>query len=123
MRSVDGFRWHAEVFARPGQTRLLTEEPMRVSDDVVPVAALSEAVMYAGVATQTVGVYPDTRKAELRDALACAGVQRVVSLGGAGGKHRPLPRRLLPAATAHALGERRVSLRNVARGRKFCRRS
>ncbi|MEV2214202.1 hypothetical protein AB0H86_22610 [Streptomyces sp. NPDC050997] len=39
---------------------------------------------YAGVATQTVGVYPDSRKAELRDALACAGVQRVVSLGGAG---------------------------------------
>ncbi|MFE7841529.1 acyl-CoA reductase [Streptomyces sp. NPDC057474] len=53
--------------------------------DVVPVAELSEAVRYAGVATQTVGVYPDIRKAELRDALACAGVQRVVSLGGAGG--------------------------------------
>ncbi len=53
--------------------------------DVVPVGALSEAVAHAGVATQTVGVYPDTRKAELRDALACAGVQRVVSLGRAGG--------------------------------------
>lgn len=53
--------------------------------DVVPVTALSEAVAHAGVATQTVGVYPDTRKAELRDALACAGVQRVVSLGRAGG--------------------------------------
>ncbi|WP_405856568.1 long-chain-fatty-acyl-CoA reductase [Streptomyces sp. NBC_01515] len=53
--------------------------------DVVPVAELREAVAYAGVATQTVGVYPDTRKAELRDALACAGVQRVVSLGKAGG--------------------------------------
>ncbi|MCX4431808.1 MULTISPECIES: acyl-CoA reductase [Streptomyces] len=34
---------------------------------------------------QTVGVHPDTRKAEPRDALACAGVQRVVSLGRAGG--------------------------------------
>ncbi|WP_411150930.1 acyl-CoA reductase [Streptomyces sp. A30] len=53
--------------------------------DVVPVGGLSEAVAHAGVATQTVGVYPDARKAELRDALACAGVQRVVSLGGAGG--------------------------------------
>ncbi|MET7480577.1 acyl-CoA reductase [Streptomyces sp. NPDC005648] len=53
--------------------------------DVVPVSDLSEAVAHAGVATQTVGVYPDTRKPELRDALACAGVQRVVSLGGAGG--------------------------------------
>ncbi|MFF7984235.1 acyl-CoA reductase [Streptomyces sp. NPDC007901] len=53
--------------------------------NVVPVAALSDAVAHAGVATQTVGVYPGSRKADLRDALACAGVQRVVSLGGAGG--------------------------------------
>ncbi|MFC4503475.1 MULTISPECIES: acyl-CoA reductase [Streptomyces] len=53
--------------------------------NVVPVAALSDAVTHAGVATQTVGVYPDARKAELRDALACAGVQRVVSIGKAGG--------------------------------------
>ncbi|MEH0420641.1 acyl-CoA reductase [Streptomyces sp. B21-083] len=53
--------------------------------NVVPVAALSEAALHAGVATQTVGVYPGTRKPELRGAVACAGVQRVVSLGGAGG--------------------------------------
>ncbi|WP_210593068.1 acyl-CoA reductase [Streptomyces sp. GESEQ-35] len=53
--------------------------------NVVPVTALPDAVAHAGVATQTVGVYPDARKAELRDALACAGVQRVVSLGRAGG--------------------------------------
>ena len=53
--------------------------------NVVPVATLADAVRYAGVATQTVGVYPDPRKSELRDALACAGVQRVVSLGKAGG--------------------------------------
>jgi len=53
--------------------------------NVVPVSALAEAVTHAGVATQTVGVYPDTRKPQLRDALACAGVQRVVSLGKAGG--------------------------------------
>ncbi|MEU1180753.1 hypothetical protein ABZ464_24475 [Streptomyces sp. NPDC005820] len=32
MRSIDGFRWHAEVFARPGETRLLTDDPLRVSD-------------------------------------------------------------------------------------------
>ncbi|MER7926126.1 MULTISPECIES: acyl-CoA reductase [unclassified Streptomyces] len=53
--------------------------------DVVPVDTLAAAVAHAGVATQTVGVYPNERKAELRDALACAGVQRVVSLGKAGG--------------------------------------
>ncbi|MGW1500194.1 acyl-CoA reductase [Streptomyces mirabilis] len=34
---------------------------------------------------QTAGVHPDTRKAEPRDALACVGVRRVVSLGRAGG--------------------------------------
>ncbi|MFD6995444.1 acyl-CoA reductase [Streptomyces mirabilis] len=34
---------------------------------------------------QTVGVSPDTRKTELRDALACAGVRCVVSPGRAGG--------------------------------------
>ncbi|WP_330351135.1 hypothetical protein [Streptomyces sp. NBC_00582] len=32
MRSIDGFRWHAEVFARPGETRLLTDDPLRVSE-------------------------------------------------------------------------------------------
>ncbi|WP_307784017.1 acyl-CoA reductase [Streptomyces spinoverrucosus] len=53
--------------------------------NVVPVDDLTEAVAHAGVATQTAGVYPDARKADLRDALACAGVQRVVSLGRAGG--------------------------------------
>nr|WP_253267453.1 acyl-CoA reductase [Streptomyces sp. NL15-2K] len=62
--------------------------------DVAPVAALSDAVAHAGVATQTVGVFPDARKTEVRDALACAGVQRVVSL-------------------AHALGQRRVTRRTT----------
>ncbi|WP_308406951.1 acyl-CoA reductase [Streptomyces sp. AC555_RSS877] len=80
--------------------------------DVVPVGALAEAVAHAGVATQTVGVYPDTRKAELRDALACAGVQRVVSLGRAGGMPPGLAHDgFYPAATAHAVGERRVAAR------------
>ncbi|MET9086824.1 hypothetical protein ABZX77_33925 [Streptomyces sp. NPDC004237] len=32
MRSIDGFRWHADVFARPGETRLLTEAPLKVSE-------------------------------------------------------------------------------------------
>ena len=40
-------------------------------------------MQHANVATQTVGVYPPSRKAELRDALAAAGVQRVVELGKA----------------------------------------
>ena len=53
--------------------------------NVVPIAALADVVGFANVATQTVGVYPAARKPEVRDGLACAGVQRVVTLGGAGG--------------------------------------
>ena len=51
--------------------------------NVVGVPSLVEATQYATVATQTVGVYPSWRKAELRDGLASRGVQRVVSLGTA----------------------------------------
>jgi len=65
-----------------------SEEPVDFHPDgrvvnVVPVASLQEAVSRANVATQTVGVYPPERKAELRNALAAAGAQRVVSLGQA----------------------------------------
>lgn len=51
--------------------------------NVVPTASLDDAVHFATVATQTVGVYPPQRKRQLRDALANAGVQRVVPLGSA----------------------------------------
>lgn len=51
--------------------------------NVVPVARLEDALRYVNVATQTVGVYPSDRKAGLRDALAAAGAQRVVTLGQA----------------------------------------
>jgi len=65
-----------------------SEEPVDFHPDgrvvnVVPVESLAHAVQRANVATQTVGVYPPSRKAELRDALANAGVQRVVELGQA----------------------------------------
>jgi hypothetical protein len=77
-----GYDGHGLVIRSP--------EPVEFHPDgkvvnVVPVPSLADAVRYAGVATQTVGVYPAARKAELRDALASAGVQRVVSLGMAGG--------------------------------------
>jgi hypothetical protein len=51
--------------------------------NVVPVGSLRDAVAFATVATQTVGVYPPSAKTELRDALAGAGVQRIVNLGSA----------------------------------------
>jgi Acyl-CoA reductase (LuxC) len=59
--------------------------------NVVPVASLREAVRFANVATQTVGVYPAARKVEVRDALVSAGVQRVVTLGKAIGPGPGLP--------------------------------
>jgi hypothetical protein len=66
--------------------------PTNKTANVVRVPSLADAVRYANVATQTVGVYPYERKAELRDALATAGAQRLVRLGGAmkhcaGGPH------------------------------------
>jgi hypothetical protein len=59
--------------------------------NVVPVDRLADAVAFANVATQTVGVYPPERKRELRDVLAAQGVQRVVSLGAAAGPAPGLP--------------------------------
>jgi hypothetical protein len=56
--------------------------------NVVPVASLAAAVKFVNVATQTVGVYPSRRKAEVRDLLASAGAQRIVALGGAGRMER-----------------------------------
>ncbi len=55
-----------------------SEEPVDFHPDgrivnVVPVRTLGDGVRYANVATQTVGVYPSARKAEVRDALAGAG--------------------------------------------------
>jgi hypothetical protein len=65
-----------------------SEEPVDFHPDgrvvnVVPVNSLEEAVRRANVATQTVGIYPPERKAALRNALAAAGAQRVVTLGQA----------------------------------------
>lgn len=73
-----------------------SEEPVDFYCDlktvnVVPVKSLRDAVRHANVATQTVGVYPPARKTEVRDALASAGVQRVVSLGKALGPGPGLP--------------------------------
>jgi acyl-CoA reductase LuxC len=73
-----------------------SEEPVEFHPDgrvvnVVAVEHLSGAVRYANVATQTVGVYPGERKAELRDALAAMGAQRIVELGMAGGVETGLP--------------------------------
>jgi hypothetical protein len=58
--------------------------PLRKTSNVVCVPDLMEAMKYVNVATQTVGVYPFHRMAQLRDHLASGGAQRVVRLGEAG---------------------------------------
>ena len=67
---------------------LLTEEPVpfhptNKTVNVVHVPKLEDAIRYVNVATQTVGVYPEQTKTQLRDRLANAGAQRVVRLGSA----------------------------------------
>jgi hypothetical protein len=75
MRSIDGFRWHAEVFARPGQTRLLTEDPMRVSE--LMSSALLRRRMAEGTATpQEISSFETV--SETREQQLAAAVARIV---------------------------------------------
>lgn len=76
------------VFGRPDGRGLVvrSDEPVdfhpdRKTVNVVQVPSLAQAVEHVTVATQTVGIYPAARKAALRDALAAAGAQRLVTLG------------------------------------------
>jgi hypothetical protein len=78
------------VWGKPDGTGLviLTDEPVSFHPtgktvNVVHLPSLDDAIRYVNVATQTIGVYPDARKAELRDRCASAGGQRVVRLGSA----------------------------------------
>ena len=48
---------------------------------MVAVRDLGDAMQHVTVATQSVGVYPPARIAEVRDALSAAGAQRIVGLG------------------------------------------
>lgn len=59
--------------------------PANKTSNVVIVNSLDDAVKYVNVATQTIGVYPYERKAQLRDKLASAGGQRVCRVGTANG--------------------------------------
>jgi len=51
--------------------------------NIVPVASVEQALAAVGSWTQTVSVYPDAFRDELRDRLACQGAQRIVPLGAA----------------------------------------
>lgn len=98
---VDGLRGMEDYYRVWGDYRgqgvvIRSEEPVEFHPDgrmvnVVPVASLEEATAFANVATQTVGVYPASRQADLRNRLAAMGVQRVVALGSAGAVEAGLP--------------------------------
>ena len=91
--AVDGLRWlepEYRVFGEYDGSGLVVRSPAPVdfhptakTVNVIPVKHLVDAADHATVATQTVGVFPDHRKAEVRDRLAGAGVQRIVKLGSA----------------------------------------
>jgi hypothetical protein len=49
--------------------------------NVVPLARLEDVLPHVNVATQTIGVYPASLGATLRDDLAARGMQRIVPLG------------------------------------------
>jgi hypothetical protein len=88
---------------------ILSEDPVDFHPEaktvnVVAVASLSDAIRYAGVATQTVGVFPAERKVELRDQLASAGAHRDAGRC-AGRRSGNSARRVFPAAPADALGD------------------
>lgn len=51
--------------------------------NIVPVDDLEIAVRSVNAYTQTIGIFPDSLKEQLRDRLAFQGAQRLVSLGGA----------------------------------------
>jgi hypothetical protein len=52
--------------------------------NLVPVDSLETPIQSVTSYTQTVGVYPDALKRDLRDRLSFYGAQRIVSLGYAG---------------------------------------
>ena len=49
--------------------------------NLVPVDNLKTAIRSVNAYTQTVGIYPESLKAKIRDDLIMHGVQRIVSLG------------------------------------------
>ena len=59
--------------------------------NVVPVADVADAARRMDAYTQTVGVYPDALKKQVRDIVPFYGAQRLVSLGHAGSGSLALP--------------------------------
>ena len=59
--------------------------------NIVPLNDISGVLPRINASTQTIGIYPDSLKTELRDTLAMHGAQRLVSLGYAAHPNMALP--------------------------------
>jgi len=86
------------VWGKPDGTGMVvrSDEPVNFYPtgrvvNVVPIMSIHDVLPHVNAATQTLGVYPDHRKSELRDAVCSAGVQRVTTLGHAGTSWLGLP--------------------------------
>lgn len=103
----DEIRQESQALAELGEVQLfgdfqgsglviLSDDPVPFTPEaktvnVVRVPSVVDAVRFANVATQTVGVYPPEVADQVRDPLAAAGVQRVVTLGEVSGAVFGLP--------------------------------
>lgn len=59
--------------------------------NIVPIDRVEDAILSVNAYTQTIGIFPDSLKAAVRDRLAWQGAQRLVSLGSAGLDQTPGP--------------------------------
>jgi hypothetical protein len=103
--AIDGLRaspdWYRVVGGRDGEGAVIVSrigEPVefrgslsgRVAN-IVPIADPRDAIARMDTSTQTVGVYPESLKAALRDSAPLHGAQRLVSLGHAADPSVALP--------------------------------
>lgn len=58
MRSIDGFRTHADVFVRPGELMILAEEPLRVSE-LMSSALVRRRIAESTATPQEIRAYED----------------------------------------------------------------
>ena len=82
--------WH-KIYGGDGSGAVIVsqiDEPVDFADsltnrvaNIVPIDDLTVAVKAVTSYTQTIGIYPDSLKKELRDRLSLHGAQRLVSLG------------------------------------------
>jgi acyl-CoA reductase LuxC len=81
----------AVVVSRNGEPVDFSAQLAGRTVNIVPLPDTSTALRWVDATTQTVGVYPDALKTELRDVLPLYGAQRLVSLGSAPFMHQALP--------------------------------